>query len=147
MPRSSRAAIAALAATTVNAASLADLCTVENVQAALPINGTLLGLNLLPSTVTASPVYNATAGMGSTETYSYCNVTVSFTHTGKGDIIPLKYAFPQPSEFKNRFYLAGGGGFSLSSDATGGLAYGAASGATSAGYDAFKHSPMWHLAS
>ncbi|KAH6661288.1 Tannase/feruloyl esterase [Truncatella angustata] len=120
--------------------SLADLCTVSNVQAALPANGTLLGINLLPETVTASPLYNVTAGMGSTESYSYCNVTVSFTHTGKGDVIPIKLAFPEPSNFENRWYLAGGGGFSISSDATGGLAYAAASGATSGGYDAFDYS-------
>jgi tannase len=139
MRQSSRAAVAALAVS-ANAASLTDLCTVSNVQAALPANGSLLGLDLLPTTVTASTVYNASAGMGSSITYSYCNVTVSYTHTGKGDTIALKYAFPQPSDFGNRFYLGGGGGYSLSSDATGGLAYGAASGATSAGYDAFDYS-------
>ena len=127
--------------------SLSTLCTVLNVQAALPVNGSLLGLNLLPETVTAAPVYNASVGMGmdmgSTSggaTYNYCNVTVSYTHTGKNDTIALKYAFPEPSTFKNRFYLSGGGGFSLSSDATGGLTNGAASGATAAGYDAFDYS-------
>lgn len=124
---------------TVNAASLSDVCTVSKVQAALPANGTLLGLELLPSTVTASAVYNVSAGMGSSDTFSYCNVSVSYTHTGRGDTIALKYAFPQPSDFKTRFYLAGGGGFALSSDATGGLPYGAVSGATSAGYDAFNY--------
>jgi tannase len=46
------------------------------------------------------------------------------------------YGFPE--NFLNRFYVAGGGGFSLSSSSTGGLAYGAASGATDAGYDAFS---------
>ncbi|KAF2853397.1 tannase and feruloyl esterase [Plenodomus tracheiphilus IPT5] len=145
MRHSTCAATAALAAI-VNAATLDDLCTSLNVQAALPANGALLGLDLIPSTVFASPVYNATVGMGSMAgsstgtTYSYCNVTVSYTHTGKNDSVALKFAFPQPSDFKNRFYLAGGGGFSLSSDATGGLAYGAASGATAAGYDAFDYS-------
>ncbi|KAF2690451.1 tannase and feruloyl esterase [Lentithecium fluviatile CBS 122367] len=147
MRHSSRAVVAALATATAKAASLADLCTVSNVQAALPANGTLLGLDLLPDTVTAGAVYNASTGGGmgrttSGTTYSYCNVTVSYTHTGKGDVIPLKYAFPQPSDFHNRFYIAGGGGYSLSSDATGGLAYGAASGATSAGYDAFNYDFM-----
>lgn len=126
--------------------SLSTLCTVSNVQAALPVDGVLLGLNLLPDTVTAAPVYNASTGggmMGGSTggvTYNYCNVTVSYTHTGKNDSIALKYAFPEPSNFKNRFYLSGGGGFSLSSDATGGLTNGAASGATSAGYDAFDYS-------
>ncbi|KAF9697804.1 hypothetical protein EKO04_004168 [Ascochyta lentis] len=125
--------------------SLSSLCNVANVQAALPVDGTLLGLNLLPGTVTAGAVYNASVGMGmgSTSggtTYNYCNVTVSYTHTGKNDTIALKYAFPEPSTFKNRFYVSGGGGFSLSSDATGGLSNGAASGATAAGYDAFDYS-------
>ncbi|ORY59157.1 tannase [Pseudomassariella vexata] len=137
--RQSCRAVAALAAT-AKAATLADLCTVANVQSALPANGTLVGIDLLPSTVTASPVYNATGGMSSTATYTYCNVTVAYTHTGKGDIVNLKYALPSPSSFSNRFYVAGGGGFSLSSDATGGLAYDAASGATDAGYDAFSTS-------
>ncbi|KAJ4290577.1 hypothetical protein N0V90_010794 [Kalmusia sp. IMI 367209] len=133
-------------ATAARAATLEDLCTVENVQSALPSNGTLLGIDLLPGTVTATAVYNATTGGGmgggssSNVTYSYCNVTVSFAHTGKGDTVPVIFALPQPSDFKNRFYLAGGGGFSLSSSATGGLPYGAASGATSAGYDAFSSS-------
>lgn len=126
--------------------SLSTLCTVSNVQAALPVNGALLGLDLFPDTVTAAPVYNASIGggmMGASTggaTYNYCNVTVNYSHTGKNDSVALKYAFPEPSSFKNRFYLSGGGGFSLSSDATGGLTNGAASGATAAGYDAFNYS-------
>ncbi|OGE57503.1 hypothetical protein PENARI_c002G02838 [Penicillium arizonense] len=133
------ASVAALAAS-ASAASLADVCTVSNVRSALPSNGTLLGIDLIPSAVTAAAVYNASAGMGSTETYTYCNVTVTYTHTGKDDSVVIKYAFPSPSDFKKRFYVAGGGGFSLSSDATGGLEYGAVGGATSAGYDAFDQS-------
>uniref|UniRef100_L2GEC1 Carboxylic ester hydrolase n=1 Tax=Colletotrichum fructicola (strain Nara gc5) TaxID=1213859 RepID=L2GEC1_COLFN len=124
MPQLSKAAVRALAAA-ANAASLTDLCTVENVQNALPANGTLLGVDLLPSTVTAAAVYNATTGgggmggasSGSSATYSYCNVTVHYTHTGHGDKVVLN-------------------------DATGGLAYGAASGATDAGYDAFNNDYM-----
>ncbi|KAF4619035.1 hypothetical protein G7Y89_g14812 [Cudoniella acicularis] len=144
MRQSSLPFVAALAATANATSSLTDVCTVSNAQAALPSNGTLLGIDLLPSTVTASAVYNASssAGMGSTSTsttsYTYCNVTITYTHTGKGDTVVVKYAFPNPSDFENRFYVAGGGGFSLSTDATGGLAYGAAGGATSAGYDALN---------
>lgn len=144
MRRFSSLAASALAAT-VKAASLADVCTVANVQAALPTNGTLLGINLLPSTVTVGAVYNASLGgpgAATTDTgvtYSYCNVTVSYQHTGRDDNVLIKYAFPQPSDFKSRFYLAGGGGFALQSASTGGLPYGAASGATSAGYDAFNY--------
>ncbi|KAH7371532.1 Tannase/feruloyl esterase [Pyrenochaeta sp. MPI-SDFR-AT-0127] len=130
---------------TIDAASFTDICNIANVQAALPANGTLIGLDLLPYTVTASPVYNATIGTSMSSsatavTYNYCNITLNYTHTGKGDIIAVRYAFPEPATFKNRFYISGGGGFSLSSDATGGLVYGAASGATSAGYDAFNYS-------
>ncbi|OJJ81768.1 putative tannase [Aspergillus glaucus CBS 516.65] len=132
-------AVAALA-TAANAKSLSDVCTVSNVRSALPANGTLLGMDMIPSAVTAGAVYNASAGMGSTETYTYCNVTVAYTHTGKGDKVVIKYAFPKPSDFNSRFYVAGGGGFSLSNDATGGLEYGAVGGATDAGYDAFSNS-------
>ncbi len=62
-----RIAITAYIAT-ASAVSLADVCTVENVQAALPSNGTLLGINLLPSSVTVNKVTNATA-RGSTVSY------------------------------------------------------------------------------
>jgi tannase len=65
---------------------------------------------------------------------------VAYIHPVKNDQVNLLYAFPQPSDFRNRFYVAGGGGYSLSSSATGGLQYGAASGATDAGYDAFETS-------
>lgn len=148
MRQTSLAAVAALAATAKAASnsSLAELCTVSNVQGALPANGTLLGINLIPSSVTASAVYNATSGslgsLGSTSatTDTYCNVTITYTHTGKGDTVVVKYAFPSPSDFENRFYIAGGGGYSLSTDATGGITYGAVGGATSAGYDAFDYS-------
>lgn len=127
--------------------SLSDLCTVFNVRAALYVDGTFLGLNLLPPTVTVSAVYNAsisgsmnTSSISDNAVNNYCNVAVSYTHTGKNDAIALKYAFPERSTFKNRFCLSSGGEFSLSSDATGGLAYRAASGATAVGYDAFDYS-------
>ncbi|KAF7187894.1 Tannase [Pseudocercospora fuligena] len=150
----SRAAVAALVTRADNASSLTDLCTVANVQAALPSNGTLLGFNLIADATTASPVYNASTSGGmmkrqagptssttsSGETYNYCNITVTYTHPGKDDEVVLLLAFPEPADFKNRYYVAGGGGFSLSSTATGGLEYGAAGAATSAGYDAFSQS-------
>lgn len=147
MRQSSRAAAAALAAASAaNAASsLTDLCTVSNVQSALPSNGTLLGIELKPSSVSVNTVYNATVGasMGgsssSSATYSYCNVTLTYSRPGKTDVTAM-YAFPAPGDFKNRFYLGGGGGYSLSSSTTGGLPYGAVSGATDAGYDAFSTS-------
>ncbi|KAJ6017477.1 tannase [Penicillium sp. IBT 35674x] len=125
-----RPSVAALLAssTLASAKSLADVCTVSNVKSALPSNGTLLGINVIPSATTAGTV--------SSDTYSYCNVTVTYTHPGKGDSVVVEYAFPEPSDFKNRFYVAGGFGYSLSTSSTGGITYGAAGGATSAGYGA-----------
>ncbi|RMJ21812.1 Tannase and feruloyl esterase [Aspergillus sp. HF37] len=137
----SRTSFAAFAAA-ASAASLSEVCTLSNVNAALPSNGTLLGINPIPSASTAAAVYNASTGMGmgstasSSSTYSYCNITLTYTHPGKGDSVVVKYALPEPSDFKKRFYVAGGGGYSLNTDATGGLEYGAAGGATSAGYGA-----------
>ncbi|ESZ90736.1 tannase [Sclerotinia borealis F-4128] len=127
-------AIAALAASAANAASLTDVCTVANVQAALPANGTLNGINPISSSVTANAVYNATV---SSATYSYCNVTVSYAHPGKDQVV-VWYNFPSPDSYKNRFYVAGGGGYALSADPTGGLIYGAVGGVTDAGYDAIS---------
>ncbi|KAL5339981.1 Tannase/feruloyl esterase [Aspergillus crustosus] len=145
--RHSRNALLALAATaTATASSLADVCNVSHVRSILPTNGTILGIDLIPSAVTAS-VYNASSTSTSTVTFSgstvtsnYCSVSITYAHTGRNDAVVVKYAFPAPSAYKSRFYVAGGGGYSLSSDATGGLEYGAVSGATDAGYDAFNYS-------
>jgi hypothetical protein len=65
--------IAALGATAKAASNtaLANVCTVSNVQAALPAKGTLLGIDLLPSTVTATTLCNATSRIGSTLSYTY----------------------------------------------------------------------------
>ncbi|CAL5869549.1 uncharacterized protein PFLUO_LOCUS3779 [Penicillium psychrofluorescens] len=141
--RLQKSAFAAFAAA-ARATSLTDVCTVSNVKSALPSNSTILGINVLPSLSTANTVYNYSGGSGmmgatstaSSETYNFCNVTITYTHPGKGDTVVVNYAFPEPSDYKKRFYVAGGGGYSLSTDATGGLEYGAVGGATSAGYDA-----------
>jgi tannase len=82
----------------------------------------------------------STAGTADAVTYNYCNITVKYEHTGKSDTVVVKYAFPEPSSFTSRFYVAGGAGYSLSSDATEGLEYGAVGGATNAGYNAFYNS-------
>ncbi|KAI9650909.1 hypothetical protein NHQ30_000944 [Ciborinia camelliae] len=136
---------AALAATRVNAAvtnsttTLNELCTVVNVQDALPANGTFLGINTIPSLSSANIVYNATesviGGGASTGPWTYCNVTVYYTHAGSGDSVFLTYALPAPDSFQNRFYISGGQAYSLATDNLGGIKYGAVSGVTSAGYD------------
>jgi tannase len=70
----------------------------------------------------------------------YCNVTLSYSHADLNDTVNVRFAFPAPSDFQSRWFVSGGGGFSLNSDATGGLSFGAASGATDAGYDGFAYS-------
>ncbi|PYH90336.1 tannase and feruloyl esterase [Aspergillus ellipticus CBS 707.79] len=134
MRQYSRAAAAtvALAATAraTNSSSLASVCTVANVQSALPANGTLLGIDLIPSSVTAKTASDSQSGD------SYCAVSVSYVHTGTTDEIVLNYGFPSPADFNNRFYVAGGFGYSLGTSSTGGLEYGAVGGATDAGYGA-----------
>lgn len=121
--------------------SLADVCTVSNVQAALPANGTILGVDLLPSTVTANVanVSSTTTGFAKRATATtYCNVTLTYSHTGQDDAVVLWYTFPAPADYENRLYLAGGGGYTLStSDPTGGLDYGAVSGSSDVGYGGF----------
>ncbi|KAH8653750.1 Tannase/feruloyl esterase [Xylariales sp. PMI_506] len=127
-------------ASSATAASLSDLCTVSNVQAALPSNGTCLGIQLLPASVAAAVTNSSgSSGVGSSTTttaiYTYCNITVSYTHTGKGDTVVLTYAFPSPDSYMHRFYVFGGEAWSLATDATAGLEYGAVGGVTDGGYD------------
>ena len=62
-------------------------------------------------------------------------MTFDYVHTGTSNPIALTYALLDPASFKNRFYVAGGGGYSLSASATGGFSYGASGGFTNAGYD------------
>lgn len=122
--------------------SLSDVCTVANVQAALPANGTIPGVQLIPSSVTANVANSSSTSVGALRkrdtSSTYCNVTVSYSHAGKDDNVVLWYTFPAPSDYQNRLYLAGGGGYSLStSSPTGGLDYGAVSGSTDVGYGGF----------
>lgn len=139
-PDSSSTSSSAQSSTSASS-ELEELCTVDHVQNILPANDTILGIEFLSDSVTAEVTSSSGGASGSSSSsYSYCNVTLTYTHTGKGDTVNVIYAFPDPSDFEKRFYLAGGGGFSLSSSATGGLEYGAASGATDAGYDAFDYS-------
>ncbi|KAJ5702272.1 hypothetical protein N7488_009820 [Penicillium malachiteum] len=128
--RLQRGVSAAAFAAAASASSLSELCTVSNVESALPANGTLLGISVLPSLTTANTA--------SSQSYDYCNVTLTYTHPGKGDRVVVQYGLPAPADYKKRFYVAGGGGYSLSTSSTGGLEYGAASGATDAGYDALS---------
>lgn len=128
------------------AASLADVCTPTYVKSHLPATGFYQGITINASTVTASPVYNAS--IASADFYpagviSYCNVTFSYTHNGRGDNVHLNYWLPAPADFRNRYLSTGGGGLAINSGITtsgslpGGLLYGASAGLTDAGFGSF----------
>lgn len=130
--------IAAAAAATAQASSLADVCTVANVQSSLPTS--LAGIDIDFSSVTAAAVYNYTStsyGASTSETYTFCNVTVSYAHTGKDDTVQLWFFLPSPSAFLNRYLETGGGAYAISSgesSLTYGLPYGAVTGTTDGGW-------------
>ncbi|KAI3023166.1 Ankyrin repeats (3 copies) family protein [Aspergillus niger] len=132
------AMMAGLSATAAHAASLADVCTTSNVKAALP--SSVYGLTMIPSSVTASPVYNAsTSGQVffPDATYDYCGVTFNYTHNGRGDTVKLQYWLPAPESFENRFLATGGMAYMItggSSYLPGGVMYGAVAGTTDGGF-------------
>jgi tannase len=121
------------------AASLADLCTTSYVRSSLPLNGTLLGIILDPDSVTAHPIYNASTAAANffpAATYDYCNVTLSYSHEGRGDAVHLQYWFPASEKFQNRYLSTGGGGYAINSKTQslpGGVMYGAVAGVTDGG--------------
>jgi tannase len=128
----------------VQAASLADVCTVEHVQASLPAAGTILGLTLDASSVTANPVYNASTTGNDffpAATYDYCNLTLSYSHDGYDDITHIQYWFPAPEKFQKRYLSTGGGGYAINSGTQsfpGGVQYGAVAGSTDGGFGSFS---------
>lgn len=83
----------------VSAASLADVCTVAHVQASLPSNGTFPGISLDLASVAVIPVYDASNTAQTffpAAAYNYCNITLSYSHNARGDIVHLQYWFPIP---------------------------------------------------
>lgn len=133
---------ACIAAT--SAATLADICTVAYVQAFLPSNGTLLGISLDSTSVNANPVYNASNKAGDffpAANYNYCNVSLSYSHSGDNDVVNLQFWLPALEDFKNRYLSTGGGGYAINSGSgslPGGVMYGAVAGATDGGFGSFN---------
>ena len=101
----------AASAAIANASSVSDVCKYGYVQASLPTNGTLTGITVDPSSVTANPVYNASTTGGTMRpdaTFDYCNVTFAYSHNGLGDKVNLWYWLPDSQNFQKRFsQLAG----------------------------------------
>lgn len=131
-------------ASTVYAAPLKDVCTVAYAQAALPASNFIQGITLDPSSVTTNVVYNASTPTDGTffpaATFSYCNVTLAYSHDGRGDQVLVQYWMPDPAEFKNRYLSTGGGGYAINSgdeSLPGGVMYGAVAGKTDGGFGGF----------
>lgn len=125
--------------------SLADVCTSSYVRQAMPSNGTIEGIIVNLSSVTANPVYNASSSgqeFFPDATFDYCNVTVSYSHDGLQDNVNLYYWLPSPSSFQNRYLATGGGGFAINSGTgslPGGIIYGAVAGSTDGGFGSFNN--------
>lgn len=144
--RASQLATAGAAyATTVYAASLADVCTTSYARSALPCNDTYHGISIDASSVSASAFYNASVSdvnFYPDAVFDYCNVTFAYSHNGENDRVQVTYWLPAPSDFQNRFLATGGGGLAINSgngSLPGGVIYGAVSGLTDGGFGGFDN--------
>lgn len=124
------------------ASSISSLCTTSKVTAALPANGTILGVTFDPSSVTAALVYNQTVSAEDNfpdAVISYCNVTFSYSHADLNDTVLVQYWLP--STFENRFLTTGGFGYAINAAASnlpGAIVYNAVGGATDGGFGSFS---------
>ncbi|KAJ5768202.1 hypothetical protein N7533_000785 [Penicillium manginii] len=143
-PRALSLATLACSITTVVATSLKDVCIVDYVQSKLPESDFIQGITLDPSSVTTNIVSNASNPTDGTffpaASFSYCNVTLAYSHNGRGDQVLVKYWLPDPAKFENRYLSTGGGGYAINSgeqSLPGGIMYGAVAGATDGGFGSF----------
>ncbi|KAJ5707747.1 tannase and feruloyl esterase [Penicillium malachiteum] len=129
-------------ATLTQATSLAEMCTDVKAKAAVPSTGLLPGIVTSDLDVTANPVYNETVSGEDyypDATFSFCNVTMSYSHNGKDDKVLLNFWLPSPEKFSNRWVSTGGFGFAINAESNlpGGVIYGAATGRTDGGFGGF----------
>jgi hypothetical protein len=83
---------------------------------ALPANGAILSVYLIPSSLISNDTSSSSSNGGTgcmpirkrddDETTSY-NMTIQYSRTGKDDSVLLWYNFPDPSNSENRFYQGG----------------------------------------
>ncbi|KAJ5343698.1 putative tannase [Penicillium brevicompactum] len=125
------------------ASTLKDVCTTTHAKSALPKSGFVNGISIKSTTITASPVYNASVSgqvFFPDATFDYCNVTFAYSHTGRDDQVQLELWLPSPDKFQNRWLSTGGGGYAINSGSNslpGGIIYGAAAGITDGGFGGF----------
>lgn len=138
-------ALAALASLTT-ATSLNDVCNTDFVKSVLPSDA-ITGVVFNPDSVTAEANTNVSVSDSSNfpdAVINFCNVTVSYSHSGLNDTVLLNYWFPEPEKFRNRFLATGGFGSQInagtdtSGSLPGGVMYGAVSGLTDGGFGGFS---------
>ncbi|KAH8647216.1 Tannase/feruloyl esterase [Xylariales sp. PMI_506] len=122
--------------------TLAEVCTTAYIAKHLPAADFHTGLTINNSSITAKAV-NQASTPGSdffpAATYSYCDVTLKYTHDGLGDEVVLTFWLPAPADFKNRYLATGGGGYAINSGTQslpGGVQYGAVATYTDGGFGA-----------
>lgn len=127
------------------ATSLEDVCTAAYSRSKLPASNFLQGITLDPSSVTTNIVYNASTPANGyffpAATFSYCNVTLAYSHNGRDDRVLVQYWLPEPSQFQNRYLSTGGGGYAINKGGQllpGGVMYGAVAGITDGGFGGFS---------
>jgi tannase len=144
MPKLSSFGLLALFAVT-QASTLDDVCTTARTKASVPKNSILSGINTTNSVITANPVYNVSVSdevYYPDATFDYCNITMTYSHSGKDDEVLLNFWLPTPAKFQNRWVSTGGFGFAINVEDTlpGGVIYGAATGRTDGGFGGFDTS-------
>lgn len=126
------------------ALTLDDVCTKQYVAAHIPANGSIQGITIHTSSVTANPVFDMIV---TDETFypnakfDYCDVTFSYSHNDRADEVRLTYWIPSPDNFENRYLSTGGGGYAINSgnaSVAGGIVYGAVAGYTDGGFGSFQ---------
>ncbi|KAL3431262.1 tannase and feruloyl esterase [Aspergillus tetrazonus] len=126
------------------AATLNDVCTAEYVRSKLPADTVYPGITISRSYIQANPVYNlSTAGSAifPTTTIDYCNVTLAYSHNGRGDNVQVRFWLPRPDLFEKRYLSTGGADYYINQGVQqlpGGVMYGAVSGSTDGGFGSFE---------
>ncbi|KAI3333585.1 tannase and feruloyl esterase [Ustulina deusta] len=125
------------------AVSLAEICTVDYVTAALP-EDLGLAVTIDASSVSVALTTNQTVSSSwyQTAVIDYCTATFAYSHNGlSDDTVHVSYLIPSPAKFSNRYLSTGGGGLAINSGTqytVGGVAVGAVSGITDGGFGSFN---------
>ncbi|RWA03104.1 hypothetical protein EKO27_g12000, partial [Xylaria grammica] len=102
----------------IQAATLAEICTVDYITAALPAEDLGLAVTIDASSVTVSLKTNQTVSSNwfQTAVIDYCAATFAYSHNGlNNDTVHVQYLIPSPDKFANRYLSTGGGGLAINS--------------------------------